>query len=626
MKFQKSLWVYGITLASSFGLMSPAFGAKTGFCEAALAKAAEKLKNLDIEKQQREIRESLETTQQTLSTTAQTLKDRASAAASQLELQLQEQIETTKPKVAAAMVQGKELAKTGRSKLETAIEQSIEKQIAVGASLASDLKNKLETSDLEWKAEAKKRIEARQAKKADQIREKFASSKKKNAFFNIFKDRVQGEYLSQMLDHYEGYVLLIGNQDSPHDPLVQKQIEDLLVKLQRNHQPFIYDADTAWSSFIQKRSGTWGMGLTGNPKKENANTYLIQNPYVRTMVFLAGQRIIHTPDSVTGLGAFIMGSDFTKPGRKNFFVLDVKGEWSNGLAEYGEGLQPDAKERKKMGEAQKDQIFPKPDYTLPVLTDMRPINAGVRYNRTTKSTVFTESAKLVTPYNINHFDQWIPFEVQLGVQKDATLIKLYKSAKQHEEVLRNIDNLDLILPDQEDKLRSAVFGSAGSTSYDSQSQEIIKVMGQNSLYVSEGGSGGIMYQTGKIMKDLGIYSVGIPIVGKNSLKTEDNIPREVHDLTLETDGYESRIDALLYKIELIGFAPGGKGTMRELAATLVRESSMEASENKLVFFPKAYYQRLFDFLQSLPLPTHLKTRLLMADSAAEAEALLKKAH
>jgi hypothetical protein len=64
--------------------------------------------------------------------------------------------------------------------------------------------------------------------------------------------------------------------------------------------------------------------------------------------------------------------------------------------------------------------------------------------------------------------------------------------------------------------------------------------------------------------------------------------------------------------------------MRELAATLVRESSLESSKNKLVFFPKEYYQGLYDFLQSLPLPAHLKARILMADSAAEAEALLKK--
>jgi hypothetical protein len=127
----------------------------------------------------------------------------------------------------------------------------------------------------------------------------------------------------------------------------------------------------------------WGRGLTGNPKKENSETFYIQNPFVRTMIFLAGKKIIHTPDSITGTGAFIMGSDFTKPGRSNFFNLDTKSEWNNGLAEFGRGLSPDKKERKKMAEKTKDIKFPEPDYTLLALPDLRPLNAGVKYDATT---------------------------------------------------------------------------------------------------------------------------------------------------------------------------------------------------------------------------------------------------
>lgn len=640
----------GMTIVSSQWLMVTPALANEKSCKTTLAgKLRGKVRDLGVADKARRAAEVLSVEAGTLIEKAKTVGGKAADVVEAVADRIEGEIIEVKPMIASTIERGREVLadrldkeslpigtdRENRETLATAInrdgpestsvrrEEPREPLSAVTPLKTSKKKESVVLSPEDYELEVTRLRNKQIKKEAPKIRETLQNLPSNTRFSQQLKGRFQGEYIKAILENYDGYALLLGHEHSPLDPKVKQQIEVLIAKLVRSHQPFIYDADSSWASMIADKAGPWGLGISGASEKASDKVVYLPNEFVRTMVFLHAYRIIHTPDSITGVAAFIMGSDFTKPERDNFLTLDVHGEWNQGLAEFGIGLRPDKKEREKLAGQLMDLEFPPSDYSLPALTDQRPENAGVKYGVETQSTVFAESDKLVVRYNFYGFESWGTFDSQWRIFADEEVYSFYQSTKQGVDILNKMDRVE----DDSQKVkkggyRAVVFGSAGKTAYDSKSARIIATLGLQSRSVTQGGAGGVMYLTGKIMKAIGTYTMGIPIVGKNSLKAENKIPREVHDITLEADGYESRIQALLYQRDLIEFAPGGKGTMRELAATLVRETVLENSNNKIVFFPREYYRGLYDYLQSLPLPTQLKKRILLVDSEEEAKSLL----
>jgi len=62
------------------------------------------------------------------------------------------------------------------------------------------------------------------------------------------------------------------------------------------------------------------------------------------------------------------------------------------------------------------------------------------------------------------------------------------------------------------------------------------------------------------------------------------------------------------------FAPGGGGTLKELAVTLVRLSKVENGIEQIVFLDSQYYGGLQEWMKSLPLPASFLDKLFVTDS------------
>lgn len=147
--------------------------------------------------------------------------------------------------------------------------------------------------------------------------------------------------------------------------------------------------------------------------------------------------------------------------------------------------------------------------------------------------------------------------------------------------------------------------------------------GKYRLGVATGGSGGAMLAANMGAYDAGGDSLGIPMGGGFKLESEKKTFSEVQTATVKAEGYEERIPWLLHGREVIANAPGGSGTMREVAASLVWLSQQENPKAVLLFLKKSYYQPLVKLLQSLPIDPEILSRIAVVDSKAELHAAMK---
>jgi predicted Rossmann-fold nucleotide-binding protein len=147
--------------------------------------------------------------------------------------------------------------------------------------------------------------------------------------------------------------------------------------------------------------------------------------------------------------------------------------------------------------------------------------------------------------------------------------------------------------------------------------EAAQVLAARGVTIVTGGAGGMMRVANAGAFKAGATSVGIPIGGRNQLSTETKVFSELQTHTLPVADYSARIPLLLQDRELVVFVPGGGGTMRELAATLIRLAADPSQRLELVLFDRAYYQALFDWIQAAGLPAGVKARFTLVDTPAE---------
>lgn len=163
---------------------------------------------------------------------------------------------------------------------------------------------------------------------------------------------------------------------------------------------------------------------------------------------------------------------------------------------------------------------------------------------------------------------------------------------------------------------AVLFGSGrGGSYFEPLVKNSVKIVASSGLSVTTGGEAGFMEIANRAAKEIGIYSVGITL-GKTTYFRHD-----YHSETIMADGYDQRIPFLLYKKALVIFAPGGTGTMTELATTLVKM----ASDNKFVpvaFLDVNYYGGLAAWFKSLNLPKEFANSIKFIESAEKMKELL----
>jgi uncharacterized protein (TIGR00725 family) len=173
---------------------------------------------------------------------------------------------------------------------------------------------------------------------------------------------------------------------------------------------------------------------------------------------------------------------------------------------------------------------------------------------------------------------------------------------------------------------TVIFGSGQvPVKYAQEIYELSAILGKHNYPVYTGGAGGVMYIANMGAYDAGGKSIGIYVGGAKKLKTENMIHTEVQTESVVTPGYISRIPLLLGNRELVIVAPGGSGTMREIAVAMVQWASGNINTNqKIVFFKSDYYKPLFDWLMNSNLPQEFKSRLVLIDKPKEILNLIKQ--
>lgn len=165
---------------------------------------------------------------------------------------------------------------------------------------------------------------------------------------------------------------------------------------------------------------------------------------------------------------------------------------------------------------------------------------------------------------------------------------------------------------------AVLFGSGkGCSHFEPLVEGCIKEVARAHMPVSTGGEAGFMEIANKTAYRAGAYSVGITL-GKNLY------PSPNHHETIVADGYEQRIPLLLYRKILIMFAPGGHGTMKELATTFVKMAAETRYEAAVAFLSADYYGGLLDWLHSFKLPEQFWERVSAIDSVSEMKNGLSK--
>ncbi len=167
---------------------------------------------------------------------------------------------------------------------------------------------------------------------------------------------------------------------------------------------------------------------------------------------------------------------------------------------------------------------------------------------------------------------------------------------------------------------AVVFGSAkGSSLYAPLLSDTVLFFAESGFPIFTGGSGGYMQLANSIAKKKNVASIGIPLSGgRKSLINEKYVGvDQTH--TILASGYEDRIPLLLHEKKAIIIAPGGPGTMKELATTLVHLSDFNQHESKTVilFVSNHYYQELFNWLMTLPFGYNLRNRMILISETNE---------
>ncbi len=150
--------------------------------------------------------------------------------------------------------------------------------------------------------------------------------------------------------------------------------------------------------------------------------------------------------------------------------------------------------------------------------------------------------------------------------------------------------------------------------------QIAYELGRRGIGVATGGAGGAMLAANMGAWDAGAESIGIPITGRNSLATEKKTFNEYQTATVEARDYDERIPWLLSGRQIVVVAPGGKGTMREIAAALV-ELFSNPNAPAVVFLDKGYYGAFVEYVKKR-LTGKLIDKIAIVDTVEEFSAWL----
>lgn len=418
------------------------------------------------------------------------------------------------------------------------------------------------------------------------------------------RDEISSLWFYNIIDQSaEDTVFLgLGNGITPLSSEEATQIFQLAQKLYMRGTRVLYDFDSQAASTIEAAIPEgFRLGLSGNWKNSSKNVLVLSNPYVRMKKILSLKSILLSPDSLLGLGLLFEGyADFGT----RFLILDPLNLWrSHGLSAWAESL---ARENRNLGISYPAYQDPQAFSTAEgIITRLKDYQLGPQHSGNPIRKV--ETAK-IPRYDIPRTLSQIPPSYLLQMQKRAATYT------------RMSTTLSQISKNDKTARNSAVlFGSArGSLAYNSLVADISKAFADQNYSITTGGAGGFMKVANRAAFKAGGISIGIQLGGIHRLLTELHLSDPYQTLTVNVPGYEFRIPLLLQDRNIVMLAPGGRGTMKELAVTCVKyAAALNESVDEspwILLLGKEYYHPLFSWFQDLPLPNTFKKKLRLMNS------------
>jgi len=441
----------------------------------------------------------------------------------------------------------------------------------------------------EWKARQEKEDKEKAQREEREKQERLRYAKEAKSFFEA--DTVQAQsardalfyrWLEKLNDGSHVAMLLLGNAKSPVDPKLAEDYAEFAKKLMKGGYRVVYDADSTYAPVLAHVVGKTGIGISGGrPAVQAENILILSNPYLRMAAFGKAKKVIASPDSVNGRGLLFE--------KKVDYIFDPEGKYHSGHAHWADG---EAGRYYKIGlpSYSKIDVIKSPDYA-----------------NSWKATYFSKSEP--------------PGEISVDLDQMLPLFDSYtlKNFRRFGDDLR-----------QSMKSLAAVPGGAvvfGSGSLEKEFVDLVyqstRALASHGVTIATGGSGGFMEVANAAAFDAGAQSIGIPLGYGSSIGSEKTVARDKQSLTITADGYETRIPLLLHNRQLYVFVPGGRGTMKELAATLVKMAAELDSPSRLVFVSDKYYRNLASWLAYSDLPEEINKKISLISSPEEMEKLVQ---
>lgn len=387
--------------------------------------------------------------------------------------------------------------------------------------------------------------------------------------------------------------LLIGNEQDGK-PTLQYQrvleIKEIITELVKRKYYVVFDGQSAYAQAIATFAGEYGIGVVASSKAGSdliKNKMVIKNDYQRMKLLAESRAVVISPDSVVGIGLFLEGLATHVLDTTKKFKTDFIESWVKELNRSGRNLGVSEKSAKLLKN-------PKDLFDTP-------------------------------PENFRSWDgPWLS-----EVKEFVGILKAIPESFRYDGLVTMVNDaisFAKVSNQNEDTGGSVIFGSG---KIDEKSAELIYAsaykLGQNGVAVATGGAGGAMEIANTGAWNSGGPSIGIPIGGKHTLETEKTFATSKQTKTIITSGYEERIPTLLGEgpeaRRLIIFAPGGNGTIKELATTLVRAGARSKDVQHVVFLDSNYYSSLVKWLKEIGLPASFVNKLEIFDRSEDVEAL-----
>ena len=401
-------------------------------------------------------------------------------------------------------------------------------------------------------------------------RDRFTEFVRQNPAYGLFVEDALGEQsLAEIHPDKRATVVFGVGADEDPGPYIF-----LIRQLVRSRRLVFIDGEDPAAANILKHFNFGVVAVTSRHHPEYGNQQLVMHSsYLRFRIFARSEILLVNPKSVLAAALILDSAPIVTIGLKKSPTIDGLADWADRANALGRVV------------------------TVPTFTELKP---PVRPDSLAVSTASE-------PY-----PDFKGFEI-LDRSKEA-LAGLIETSNSRYARLTGAPSVPV-----------AFFG--GSL-IDPQSESLVYsvayFLARQGLGVVTGGAGGAMRAANSGAFDGGAESVGVPL-DHSKLESEARTYTEFQTHTVATKSYSERIPLLMHQRALYVVAPGGRGTLREIAIALLELDQDTSDTSLLVFLESEYYAGLVEWLRSLELPRRVTDRIRVVDTLHDFSAVLAEA-